>query len=289
MNNKGLVSVIIPVYDVEEFLPHCLDSVLSQTYKNIEILVVDDGANDKSGDICDEYEKKDSRIKVIHQENEGLSSARNKGLQISKGEWVFFIDSDDRIDSDTLNQAYEFAKKNNCDIVQVNHYYEYEDYLLYRKASKKEKKNIVLNRHSTMKELIINDRIKNFAWGKLYKSELVKDCLFPVGKYYEDSFWQHLIFDKIERYGIIDNPLYYYRQREGSISSVCSEKQQDLVEGYNNRLQFVKENYPEFEELMKEKYLIIKSLIFHECVTSSYWKRIADWLEGFRKFKRIKI
>lgn len=249
-----MISVIIPVYNVEKFLPQCLDSVLSQTYKNIEIIIIDDGTKDISGQICDEYAQKDSRIKVIHQENEGLSNARNKGLQIAKGEWTFFIDSDDWIHTETLKQLYDFAIVNNCDLVQCNHYYVYENYCLYRLANKKEKNNNILDCKEAMHQLIINDRIKNFAWGKLYKTDLIRDLKFPEGKYFEDSFWQHLVFHRAPKIGIINTPLYFYRQRKDSISGHHSSKINDLLEGYSKRLDFISSHYPEFASLMNMKY-----------------------------------
>lgn len=261
MNNKDLVSVIIPVYNVEEYLPQCLNSVLNQAYKNIEILIVDDGATDASGDICDEYALKDPRIKVIHKANGGLSSARNTGMLHAKGEWVFFIDSDDWIDPETISSLQEFAIRNQCDMVQCNHYYAHDTYFLYRAVSKTEKKVKVLTRQEAMRQLIINDRLKNFAWGKLYKFSLIKDLGFPEGKFFEDSFWQHHVIHACARYGIIDEPLYFYRQRKDSISGSFSEKMFDLLEGNKCRLKFIQNHYPELTDLMANKYQELKKNI----------------------------
>ena len=226
-----MISVIIPIYNVAQYLLQCVDSVLSQSYQDLEIILVDDGSTDDCSRMCDEYETKESRVRVIHKENGGLSDARNEGMRIANGEWIYFVDSDDWVDHDAIRKLYQFAVENHCDVVQGGLYYAYYDHLLYRKASKKEQKKTILDRHDAMRELIINDRVKNFAWGKLYKTDLIKDLYFPVGKYFEDSFWQHLVIDRVNRYGIVDESLYFYRQRGDSISGQPSNRLTDLLEG----------------------------------------------------------
>lgn len=242
-----MISIIIPVYNVSAYLPQCVESVLNQTYKDLEIILVDDGSKDNSGTLCDEYAKKDSRIKVIHKENGGLSDARNVGTSQAKGNWIFYLDSDDWIVPNAIEVLFQYAIQNGCDAVQGGLYYAYPDHLLKRR----EEPSAVLNRNEAMKELIINDRVKNFAWGKLYKTSLVKDLLFPKGKFFEDCYWQHFVMDKVTRYGIIDAPLVYYRQRENSISGATSNRILDLLQGNRDRLDFVKEKYPQYVNLMK--------------------------------------
>lgn len=249
-----MISVIIPIYNVDQYLSQCMQSVLSQSYKELEIILVDDGSTDKCPALCDEYEKKDARVRVIHKKNGGLSDARNVGMKMATGEWVYFVDSDDWLPQDAIQKLFHFARENYCDVVQGGLYYAYQNHLLYRKASEKEQKQTVLGRNEAMRELIINDRVKNFAWGKLYKFDLLKDLPFPVGKYFEDSFWQHLVMDRVERYGIIDEPLYYYRQRGDSISGTPSNRLNDLLEGNRVRMSFIREKYPELLPLMKKKY-----------------------------------
>ncbi|MCH5172292.1 MAG: glycosyltransferase family 2 protein [Erysipelotrichales bacterium] len=287
-----MISVIIPVYNVAPYLNTCLDSVINQTYKNLEIIIVDDGSTDESGSICEDYAKIDSCIKVIHKKNAGLSSARNVGLEHAKGEWIFFIDSDDWFDTNTLSNLYEFAIRNQCDIVQCNHYYAYDTYHLYRLANKKEKKFNILDRKEAMHQLIINDRIKNFAWGKLYKTDLIRDIKFPEGKFFEDSFWQQLVFHRASKIGIIDTPYYFYRQRKDSISGQSSPKIYDLLEGYNKRLEFVLKNYPEYSLLMEKKYKELKKNITQNTNDNFFSsllilpKKIYNRLLHFGKYKR---
>ena len=249
-----MVSVVIPIYNVVQYLSQCVDSVLSQSYQDLEIILVDDGSTDECPKICDDYQQKDARIRVVHKENGGLSDARNAGMMIARGEWIYFADSDDWLVQDAIQKLYHFAIENNCNVVQGGLFYAYQDHLLYRQATKAEQKCTVLERDDAMRELIINDRVKNFTWGKLYKSDLIHDLFFPVGKFFEDSFWQHLVMDKVERYGIIDEPLYYYRQRNDSISGMPSNRLNDLLEGNKERLNFIHERYPELYPLMKRKY-----------------------------------
>ena len=249
-----MISVIIPIYNVAHYLPQCMESVLSQSYKELEVILVDDGSTDECPNLCDDYEKQDSRVRVIHKKNGGLSDARNAGMRIATGEWIYFVDSDDWVAQDAIQKLYHFAVDNHCDVVQGGLYYAYHDHLLFRKASKKEQKRTVLERNDAMRELIVNDRVKNFAWGKLYKTELIKDLHFPVGKYFEDSFWQHLVMDRVERYGIVDEPLYFYRQRGDSISGTPSNRLTDLLDGNKMRLDFIREKYPVLLTLMQKKY-----------------------------------
>lgn len=249
-----MISIIVPIFNVEQYLSKCVDSVLSQSYKDMEIILVDDGSTDSCPSICDEYTKKDNRITVIHKKNGGLSDARNAGKKIARGEWIFFLDADDWIDYKTIETLYHFAIENDCDIVQGNFYYTYNEYLMYRSENSEEKSNHILNRTGAMKELIINKRVKNFAWGKLYKTNIANGFDFPVGKYFEDSYWQHLIFHQIDKYGIIDVPLYYYRQRKDSISGQLSSRYDDLIEGYRSRLEFIKVHYPQYVGIMVKQY-----------------------------------
>ena len=249
-----MISVVVPIYNVSQYLSQCIDSILTQSYQDLEIILVNDGSTDECPLLCDEYKGKDSRVRVVHKKNRGLSDARNAGLRIAKGEWIYFVDSDDWLDSDAIQKLYPFAVENKCDVVQGGLYYAYHDHLLYRKAGKKEQKRTVLERNDAMRELIINDRVKNFAWGKLYKADLIRDLPFPVGKYYEDSFWQHFVIDRVGQYGIIDEPLYFYRQRSDSISGMPSNRLNDLLEGNRERMNFIHEKYPSLYPLMKRKY-----------------------------------
>lgn len=286
-----MISVIVPVYNVQPYLEQCVESIRTQTFCDLEIILVDDGSSDECPRLCDEYAAKDARIKVIHKSNGGLSDARNAGVKIAVGEWIYFADSDDWLESDAIEKLYGFAITNDCNVVQGNMYYVYSDHMLYRKVCRRERKANVLSRDEAMRELIINDRVKNFAWGKLYKAELIKDLEFPVGRFFEDCFWQHRVVDRVCKYGIIDVPLYYYRQREDSISGSMGDNRSDLLYGYRERYNFIQQKYPGLEKIMKLKY----EEFYREFLGADngnsfrqFWKRVKHRLLG-TKYKRIAI
>ncbi len=241
------VSVIIPIYNVQDYLQECLDAVYNQNGVDMEVILINDGSSDDSLSVCKAYAQRDQNVIIIDKENEGLSDARNVGTKAATGDYIYYLDSDDWLAPDAIKSLYEFAIENDCEIVQGGFYYAYDDYLLY---DNKYKKPFVLNRHEAMLELIKNDYIKNFAWGKLYRADIVKKHPFPKGKYYEDSYWQHLIIHKCKRYGVVPTPLYYYRQRNSGISGEFSLKNLDLLRGYEERLTFVQRMYPEYIKLM---------------------------------------
>lgn len=250
-----MVSVVIPVYNIEKWLWQCVESVISQTYADLQIILVDDGSTDLSGKICDEYAANDSRIEVIHKENGGLSDARNAGTEIAKGEYIYYLDGDDWLDKDAIKTAVQFSYSHDCDVIQSGHWYASSDYLGFDKEFLSQSQQpFVLNRVKAMRQLILNNYLKNFAWGKLYRTGIVKKHPFPVGKYFEDSFWQHLIIDESSNVGIIPQPYYFYRQRTESISSVVSVRNFDLIRGMDCRMSFINEHYPELYKLCAKRF-----------------------------------
>lgn len=245
------ISVIVPVYNVYEFLPRCLGTLGSQTGIIMELILVNDGSTDDSFSICKEYAQRNSNVILIDKVNGGLSDARNAGTKVATGDFIYYLDSDDWLAPDAIKTLFDYAIENDCEIVQGGFYYAYDDHLLY---DNKYEKSFNLNRHEAMLELIKNDYVKNFAWGKLYRADIVKKHKFPKGKYYEDSYWQHLIVHECKRYGIVPTPLYYYRQRDSGISGEFSMKNLDLLRGYDERSKFVQENYPEYSNIMLQSY-----------------------------------
>ena len=274
------LSIVIPIYNVSGYLRECLGSVYSQTEINWEVILVDDGSTDNSEDICEEYKSKYSNTIVIHKENGGLSDARNAGIEIAKGEYIYFLDSDDWLAPNAIQTLLDFAIKNKCEVVQGGFYYAYNGYLLYdNRRIDIDQTPFVLNREEVMVELIKNEYIKNFAWGKLYKTSIVKKYLFQKGKYFEDSYWQHLIVNETSNYGIIPTSLYYYRQRESSISGQFSIKSLDLLKGYEERLNFISNYYPRLTNLMAKQLWNISSSMLLASKKSDCYKSYVDyWL-----------
>lgn len=247
MNNE-LISVIVPIYNVEKYINKCIDSIINQTYKNIEIILIDDGSTDSCCKICDEYEKKDNRIKVIHQENAGLSEARNAGIKVSKGEYLAFVDGDDYILEDMLQYLYDLINETNSEISVCNFIrYWGDDKQLVEYDIAREK--IVLNKIQALKEILKNDLLKSFAWNKLYKKSVFEDVRYPKGMKMEDVATTYKLISNSEKIVIGKMPKYYYVQREGSILSTNSTSMYiDYYKAVLERYKFLKERYPSLKK-----------------------------------------
>ena len=237
------ISIIIPVYNVEKYLENCIQSILNQTFKNFELILVDDGSTDKSGEICDKYEKIDSRIKVIHKNNGGLSSARNAGLDIASGKYIGFVDSDDSIHSRMYEILYDLIKKHKVDISCCNYKYTYSTCNEYNSDIEStdfiEMNNIQAINNLYDKEIGVSLVV---AWNKLYSKHLFDDIRYEVGRIHEDEFIAHRILYKCKKIAYTNNELYYYLQREGSIMSQISYKRKvDKLLAQSDRMKFCRE------------------------------------------------
>lgn len=256
------VSIVVPIYNVEKYIARCINSIINQTYENIEIILVDDGSPDNCGKISDEYSKKDNRVKSVHKVNGGLSDARNYGMKYVTGEYTLFLDSDDWIKGNIIETLVDVIIKNNADIVQSAFYYAYDDYLLLdNRYYEEDIEPIILNNEELMRELVINERVKNFAWGKLYKTNLIKNIEFKKGVLFEDVFWAHKVMAKVKKYVIVNKPMCYYMQREDSIVATYTLKNLDMLSGLEERHKFIESNY---NNLINESYkIILKSNLMH--------------------------
>ncbi len=208
------ISVIVPVYNVEKYLERCVESIFKQTYKNIEIILVDDGSTDNSGKICDKFLKKDERVKVIHKENGGLSDARNAGLEILSGKYIMFVDSDDWISPAMVEKMYRVLKLYNTELVVCEPIYAYENYISMPKLSGK---SFMLDKENALELLIADRKFRTNAWNKLYSRKLWMNIRFPKGKHYEDVRTMYNIYELCDNIAFLDQGLYYYFQREQSI------------------------------------------------------------------------
>lgn len=237
-----LISVIVPVYNVEQYLSICIDSIINQSYRNIEIIIIDDGSTDRCSLICDEYSKVDDRITVIHQKNQGLSAARNSGINIAKGRYIVFVDSDDYIDENAIDIMYTNMISNNADLVICNYRAVYEnDEFCYT--------NDISSNIWTKYDFwgnCYNVELTAFcvvAWNKLYKAEIFKTLRYPVGKCHEDEFVIDKIINNCENICILSKQLYFYRIRKNSITSnEYSIKNLDRAEAYLLRAKSFFEN-----------------------------------------------
>ncbi|GHV86555.1 hypothetical protein AGMMS50230_21630 [Spirochaetia bacterium] len=213
------VSIIIPVYNVKQYLRRCLDSIINQTYRNLEIILVDDGSTDGSSIICDDYKKKDIRVIVIHKQNGGLSDARNVGLNIATGYLVGFVDSDDWIEKDMYEVMVDYYLKTQCGIIVCDMFIADDNrYLRYYRYDWKYKDFQVINLPKIM-DLMAKDSsipISHSMCNKLFEKELLHDCVFPVGKLSEDTFVIYECLIKANTICIINAAKYYYYIRNGS-------------------------------------------------------------------------
>lgn len=244
--NDGKISVIVPVYKVEPYLDRCVSSIVNQTYKNLEIILVDDGSPDRCGAMCDAWAARDSRIRVIHKENGGLSDARNAGMAVATGELLGFVDSDDWIAPDMYRQLYERMAEDASDIAACGVEMVWEDGRPPRRLTKEG--DCVLDAGEAMRAVIEESWLKQPVWYKLYKTAPVRDIPFPVGKYHEDVFWTYQAVGAANQVSVVDQIGYYYLQRSGSIMGEgYSLKRLDAVEGKKQRLAFIHEHIPTLE------------------------------------------
>lgn len=250
LKRTPLVSVVVPIFNVECFLDECLKSICDQTYENLEIILVNDGSTDNSQTIIDHYSKIDKRIVSVKQANKGLSAARNTGINLATGEFITFVDSDDLLFRDAIFFLLKHILDYNSDIAICSHYC-LKDNKLYRPFLYKSEKVEVLNKEKLMQELALCEKVQNFAWGKLYKTRLFDDIRFPEGKYFEDQFiMMHLLF-KCEKGIFIDDPKYIYRFNEKSISrSLTKRKILDYGAGFLEKAEFYSKVFPDFIPLM---------------------------------------
>ena len=302
------ISIIVPVYNVEKYIRKCLDSILNQTFKEFELILVNDGSIDNSGKICDEYALKDKRIKVIHKKNGGLSSARNAGLDVVRGEYIGFVDSDDWIEPNMYELLYKVAKFKNADIVACN-------YSQFKEKNKLLKKDgIYLNKIEEIEleklyEHILEKKYPQIywsAWNKLWKRDLIGNLRFKEGRIYEDKLFLYEIIYRNNEKKIykINDELYHYRIDNISITrSIIGIKNLDYLKNIIDIYKVIPSKYRDkifiedflygvenlYLKIVKEKnilksFYLIKSIkkIYEE---NEYTIKNANILKGYKKYK----
>lgn len=247
---QELISIIVPVYNVEKCIGKCVKSIQGQTYQELEIILVDDGSTDGSGGICDQYALKDSRIKVIHKQNEGLSDARNSGLEICTGKYVGFVDGDDWIADD----MYEFLHRTLCDyqadVAVCGRFLESDEDGIYD-AEDNDGGVVIYNTREAVKAVVEDRLIHSYAWDKLYKREMFEGIRYPSERYVQDIFTTYRVFMNAERVVCANVAKYYYYQRKNSIQRTRGEKLNwDQFSVYRERIDVLHEDYPELREFL---------------------------------------
>ncbi len=235
------VSIIVPVYQVKEYLDMCIQSLRAQTYRNLEIILIDDGSTDGSGQLCDQYAGEDVRIKVLHQKNKGLSGARNEGLKLATGDYIAFVDSDDAVSPYFIESLYTIIKEYHAQIAVCS--YEKGDQAVWDHGSRYKGKEYCIGAD----EMLIQwhgkrKKVETVVWNKLYHRSVFggKTDIFPEGKIHEDVYVSHLLVNNAERIAVTGRKLYFYRSRTGSIkkSSVTKERTVQNMDAQRASLEF---------------------------------------------------
>ena len=261
---SDLIRVIVPIYNVEKYIERCINSILNQTYKNIEIILVDDGSPDMCPKICDEFAKKNSRINVIHQENRGLSAARNIGLSKANGKYICFIDSDDYIDKDMISTLYTNLIRYDAEISCCGHVDVYESGKIV-----KTKENLieVFDTMEALRIFLYTQKIDVIAWNKMYCRSLFDDVCFTEGKLFEDHFTIYKLLSKTKKIVNTTQPLYYYCKRSTSIGGMAfSEKNYQLKEALEQETVYIKNCYPQIEHDINICYSIWLLVLYNKMI-----------------------
>lgn len=285
--NTPKISILVPVYNVEKYIKECLDSIINQTYQNLEIILVNDGSTDNSGNICDEYARKDTRIKVIHQKNQGLATVRNVSVAAATGDYIGFVDSDDFISPDMYKDLVTIAEDKNADIVMCNLGYVDQDgneIPNYRSAKPITERELTGTEFVT--ELSNNyNSIYVVTVDKLYRRNLFEGIRYPDGKINEDEAVIHRIAHKCKKIVFTSNAYYFYRQQPTSIMNKgFSLKKLDGLNALLDRIDFLKENSYDNNTILKSKLYLI-----HNC--TAMFKKLnlkqADHKEALKKYHKI--
>ena len=242
MKNDIKISVIVPIYKVEKYLRRCIDSIINQTFKNIEIILVNDGSPDNCPKICEEYKNKDNRIIIINQENQGLSAARNSGIRIARGQYLVFIDSDDYIEEDMIEYLYEGIVKYDVDISCCGYVAVYDNGIKEKITVPSE--DTIYKKEEALNILLLNGYIDVVAWNKLYKKELFNNILYPTGKLYEDMLTTYKLISVSDKILLRPKEKYFYCKRNDSIGgNQFSNKTLELLKACDEVYNYVAKEY----------------------------------------------
>ncbi len=260
-----LISVIVPVYNVESYVAECIESIQNQTYMNLEIILVNDGSTDASGDICDQYAAYDERIQVIHKENAGVSAARNTGIESANGDYIGFVDSDDYIAPTMYEDMLKLMAEHDLDIIECTAFRNNGDINI---EGCNDGSLEIFNRDEALKMAMYDCFVA--VWSQLYKRRVISDVRFPVGRKFEDSAVSYLFIANTKRVGHINRCLYYYRLNPNSTTqtSFDAKSRWDFVLGYEERLQYAIDHQLPYVDDCNS--LLMKAVL--SCLTAYYAK-----------------
>ena len=296
--NGHKISVIVPIFNVEKYLTQCLESIINQTYQNLEIILVNDGSTDFSPSICDQFALQDRRIKVIHQISTGVAEARNTGLKNITGDFLSFIDADDIIVDNFHETMLRYLLESDADIIECG-FHKFEKKIDFQLLPANSKPFEIYNTISAL-ELLMQEKLKQVLWNKLYKVEVIKGVWFEKGKINEDDFWTYEVFGKTNKIAQIFDILYYYRQHSESImGQPYSIQRLDGLTALEERIIFMKEHFPLLENLAIKIFSLGSLWHYQQVYINSeidpggiYRKKIVNRVKRFNKqsiFQQWKV
>ncbi|ARE45062.1 hypothetical protein A3778_13600 [Lacticaseibacillus paracasei] len=284
--SEPLISIIVPVFNVKNYLVKCLHSIINQSYSNIEVLAIDDGSTDGSAEICDQFSELDQRVITLHQTNKGVSAARNLGVQKSSGSFIMFVDSDDWVSQDIVQTLLHTLRIENADIVACESY--------HVRGNKKDRPNesgkvFSLDRFEAL-DLLIKDRaFRSRLWGRLYKVDVWKNVFFPEGETYEDVSTLYRTYLNANHFSFLEKALYYYNQREGSIVHPDDYKSLfSLLNARRSRYKILSKTYPELNENLKASVIAAGIDILKKSASGNVYLEAAEMNEVRQVFTIYK-
>ncbi len=277
-NTKPLISIVVPVYNVEEYVDLSVQSMVEQTYENIEILLVDDGSTDTSGERCKIWSERDARVRYIHKENGGAASARNVALDVCRGELITFVDSDDLIDANFIEVLYDAMYAENADISICGWKNETVSRIV---ASDTVKGSVSYDKTEALNKLFYQEDYDTAMWAKLYRAELFEQIRFPLGNIYEDIAIIYKVFERVNKVVYSDYNGYHYLLRDtGTTLKTFSRKKMDLIDVADEMEEYILTNYPEVSAAMCSKYVRANFHIYLQIPQSEEYKQERLRIEG---------
>ena len=289
INSGELISVIVPVYNVEKYLRACVDSIRAQTYAQLEIILIDDGSVDSSGKICDKLSEKDARIRVIHKENTGIADCRNLGVSQAGGRLLTFIDADDLVTEKYVEHLADAMLRGDADMAVTMHKKFRDGMKPKRNTVSKAARDylIVYSPEYAIEDMLYQYQLPVYVWGKLYKKELFDQVCFPTGELYEDLSTTYRLFDRCERIALSPICDYGYRQHKGSLSKAAPVRQKMIqLSICEEILSFVREKYPLIEGAAISRLFVTALELYHNIPRTEEYK--AERAECEKALKRCR-
>lgn len=285
--NEERISVIVPVYNVAQYLPKCMESIRNQTYENLEVILIDDGATDESGAMCDQFKKEDPRIVVFHKENGGLSDARNYGIARATGTYITCIDSDDYVEKDYVEYMYRLLKKYDTRMAICQHMVHYDNGSVKRHGGSGDEK---MSGVKVVERMLYHDVIDTSAWAKLYHRDLFRDVQYPFGKLFEDIGTTYALMLQCDLIAVGYEPKYHYIYHANSIvNSAFIPKKLDLLEMTDQMGEVVSRDYPYIQQAVIRRRVYARFSTLNQMLQATDCEEEKEKLIRFILWHRIEV